>query len=72
MKKQKNQPKKKIYLEADSDGEMSVVEVSGTFEDLVYLISVAILEVPRFLEVIELAIDFNEYKKEKEKEEKKN
>lgn len=65
MKKEKKDYLRKIYLEADKNGQISNAEISGTFEDLVYLISIAIVEVPEFIDVIKLAIDFTEHAKNK-------
>jgi hypothetical protein len=63
MKKQ--ELKKKILLEAGSDGNISSLEISGTLEDLGYLIAVAIDEVPNFIEVLKLALKFTEHQEEK-------
>ena len=65
MEKQKKPNQKKIHLEADRNGQLSFAEISGTFEDLVYLISIAILEIPEFIDVIKLAVDFSKHEKSK-------
>jgi hypothetical protein len=65
MKKEKKDYLRKIYLEADKNGKFSTAEISGTFDDLVYLISIAIAEVPEFIDVVKLAIDFTEHTKNK-------
>ena len=55
-------PKKaKIYMELSE--EESKVEINGEVEDLAFLLSLTLQESPDFLNIIKLAIDFDEYHK---------
>lgn len=60
--KQNYQPKNaKIYMELNE--EESSVEISGEIEDLAFLLALTLEESPDFLNIIKLAVDFNEYNK---------
>lgn len=66
MKKQNYEPAKaKIYMELN-EGATSV-EINGSMEDLVFLISVTLQETPDFIKVLKLALDFDNYEKNKNK-----
>ena len=68
MKKQNYEPAKaKIYLEIDAKKDISDFEIEGKIEDLVFLLSIPIQKNPAFLEVLKLAIDFNDYENNKNK-----
>ena len=62
MGKQDYKPKNaKIYMELNE--EESKVEINGEIEDLAFLLALTLQESPDFLNIIKLAVDFNEYHK---------
>lgn len=51
----------KIYMELSEED--SKVEINGEMQDLAFLLSLTLQESPDFLNIIKLAVDFNEYHK---------
>ena len=51
----------KIYMELTEED--SKVEINGEVEDLAFLLSLTLQQSPDFLNIIKLAIDFDEYHK---------
>ena len=51
----------KIYMELSEED--SKVEINGEMQDLAFLLSLTLQESPDFLNIIKLAVEFNEYHK---------
>jgi hypothetical protein len=51
----------KIYLELTENE--SKIEIDGEMEDLGFLLAIGLEESPDFLNIIKLAVDFNNYNK---------